>query len=72
LEASGFCYTINTGSSPGLLSYPVDLQDWSLHDLQQFIDGVDFGVDQLKALNLGLDGSWACQLTSSPTTAPPG
>ena len=64
-EASGFCYTINAGSSQG---YPVavlcrgdpaalNLQDWPYHTLQQFIDGVDVGVGQLKALDLGLDGS---------------
>lgn len=33
------------------------LQDGHLHRLQQFKDGVDFGVDQLKALDRGLGGS---------------
>jgi hypothetical protein len=62
LEASGFCYTINAGSSQG---YPVavlcrgdpaalNLQDWPYHTLQQFIAGVDVEVGQLKALDLGL------------------
>ena len=27
----------------------LDLQDWPLHTLQQFIDGVDGGVGQLRA-----------------------
>ena len=52
------------GSHQTLLRYPVvlchedsealDLQDWPLHTLQQFIDGIDVGVGQLKALDLGL------------------
>ena len=29
----------------------------ALHELQQFIDGVDVGVGQLKDLNLGLGGN---------------
>ena len=33
------------------------LQDKPLHVFQQFIDGVDGGVGQLKALDLGLCGS---------------
>ena len=49
----------------------LDLQDWSLHTLQQFIDRVDVGVGQLKALNLGLGGSWVVQLTSSPAPISP-
>ena len=35
----------------------LDLQDWPLHMLQQLIDGVDVGVDQLKSLDLGLGSS---------------
>ena len=35
----------------------LDLQEWLLHKLQQFTDGVDAGVGQLKALDLGLVGS---------------
>lgn len=35
----------------------LDLQEWLLHKLQQFTDGVDAGVGQLKALILGLGGS---------------
>ncbi|MEJ1277590.1 hypothetical protein NN561_008507 [Cricetulus griseus] len=33
------------------------LQDWPLHALQQFIDGVGIGMGQLKVLDLGLGGS---------------
>ena len=32
------------------------LQDWPLHMLLQFIDGVDVEVGQLKVLDLGLGG----------------
>lgn len=50
------------------LSYPVvalcrgdptalDLKDWPLHLLQQFIDRVDVRVGQLRPLDLGLGGS---------------
>jgi hypothetical protein len=35
----------------------LDLQDWLFHVLQQITDGVDFGVGQLKALDLGLGDS---------------
>ena len=35
----------------------LDLQDQLLHTLQQFIDGIDVGVGQLKSLDLGLGGS---------------
>ena len=35
----------------------LDLQDWPLSELQQFIDGVDVGVGQFKALGLGVGGS---------------
>lgn len=62
-----FCYTINIGSSPELLldiplflcgaSTALDLQVQPLHVLQQFMDEVDVGVDQLKALDLSLGGS---------------
>lgn len=57
LEASGFCFTINTRVSLGLLSdflfsfFPqfhgdsaaLDLQDWSLHVFQQFTMGRCWG-----------------------------
>jgi hypothetical protein len=36
---------------------------------QQFIDGVDGGVGQLKALDLGLGGSWVGQPISSPSVS---
>ena len=53
-EAPGISYTINNGSSPGLLSdilllscvAALYLQDWSLHMVQQFIDGVNVGMGQ--------------------------
>ena len=32
----------------------LNLQDWPLHILQQFINGINVGVSQLKALDLGL------------------
>lgn len=32
----------------------LNLKVWPLHGLQQFIDGVDVGVHQLKALDLYL------------------
>jgi hypothetical protein len=77
-KISGSRYAINTGSSLGLLldsllllpwrSCSLDLQDRPLHKLQQFIDGMDVGVDQLKTLDLGLCSSWVGQLTSSPHT----
>ena len=69
-EASGFCYTINVGSSLGLLSVgapchgdpaALDMQDQPFYVLQQFIDGVDVEIDQLKVLDVGLggkDGLW--------------
>jgi hypothetical protein len=64
-EASGFCPTIIPGSSQGLLSdnpavalghgasAALDLWDPPLQTPQQFIDRVDVGVDQLRALGLG-------------------
>ena len=67
--SSGFCYTINTGSSLGLLSDILllpcvmeILQLWicravPLHTLQQLTNGVDVGVGQLKVLDLDLGGS---------------
>ena len=53
-EAPGISYTINNGSSPGLLSdilmlscvAALYLQDWSLHMVQQFINGVNVGMGQ--------------------------
>ena len=65
-EASGFCYTINTGSSLGLPSAhcclcrgdpaALDLQVWPLDKLQQLIDGVDVRVGQRSTLELDLRG----------------
>ena len=60
-KASGFCYTIDTGPSLGLLldilllsCIVENLQDWYLHVLQQTIDEVDVGVDQLPWFWAGL------------------
>ena len=67
------CYTVNTKSWPGL-GYPVvapcygDSAALALqppHVLQQFTDEVDIGVGQLKALDLGLGGSWVGWSASS-------
>jgi hypothetical protein len=68
-EASGFCYIIDTESSPGLLSDILSLP-CVMEILQLWIcrlgllscalavhNGVDIGVGQLKALDLGLGGS---------------
>ena len=46
----------------------MDLQDQYFHVLQQLIDGVDVGVGQLKALDLGLGDSWVSQLFCTHTT----
>ena len=73
-KASGFCYTISTGSSLGFLSailllpWVVEilqlwLRDWSFHALQQFIDRIDVGMGRLKTLDLGLE---VAELVSSP------
>ena len=55
--------------------YPVSWRSYSfgsvelaLSSLQQFIDGVDVGVWQFKALDLSLRGVQASQPTSSPAT----
>jgi hypothetical protein len=37
-------------------SAALDLKNWPFHLLQQFKDGVDFVVGQLKPLDLGLGG----------------
>ena len=46
----------------------MDLQDRPLHTFQQFIDGLDVGVSQFKALDLGLRNICAGQPTSSPAS----
>ena len=43
----------------------LDFEDLSLHELQQFINGIDVGVGQLKVLNLNLDST--CQLSCTHT-----
>lgn len=35
----------------------MDLQNQPLHILQKFTDGIDVGLDQLKALDLGVGAS---------------
>jgi hypothetical protein len=45
----------------------LDQQDWSLHVLQQFIDGVDVGLGRLRGLDLVLGRSWIGQI-SMPLT----
>ena len=69
----GFWHNINTEPSQRHLSnilllsrIMVILQLWfcstnPLHTFQKFIDGLDVGVDQLKALDLGQGPSWLCQ-----------
>ena len=69
IEASGFCYMINTGSSLGLLldtlllycchgdPAVLYLEDWPPEVFQQFMGWVDIRMSELKALGLGLDGS---------------
>jgi hypothetical protein len=48
-------------------STALDLQNWCLHVFQQLIDGVDVGVGQFRALDLGLSRS-AHQLSYIHTT----
>lgn len=42
------------------------MQDRPLHDLQQFMDGVDAGIDRPKVLGLGMGCSCTCTTTASP------
>ena len=46
-------------------------QDQPLHELQQLIGGEGVGVDQLKALDLGLGCSSLGQHASFPMLTPP-
>jgi hypothetical protein len=56
----------------------LDLQDWPLHMLKQFIDGVGVGVDQHKTLDLSMGGSCplalphSCHWDKSSNAAPVG
>lgn len=74
-----YLYWIFTGTS---LGYPViglchrdpttlNMQNWSLHTFQPFIDGIIIGLGQLKALNLGMCGSWVGQSVSFSAPTPP-
>lgn len=81
-KVSDFCYTINTGywlrllsDNPVVVLYHRDpaalvLWDKLLHTLQQLIDGIDVGVDQLKTLDLSLGGSWVGQPGSLSQVSP--
>lgn len=77
LVASGFCCTTDNGLSLGIL---LDILSFSCvlrsccfgsvglsHVLQQFLDGVDVGVDLLIAVVLGLGGSWVGRRTKFPS-----
>ena len=46
----------------------LDLQACPLHMLQQFIDKVDVGMDQLITWVLGLGGSWVGQPAGFPSS----
>ena len=48
----------------------LDLEEWPLHVLQHFLDGVDVGMGQLKALDLGLIAGQPT--VNSPTLMPLG
>jgi hypothetical protein len=76
-EASGFCSTVNAGSSETPLGYPavalshgdpaaLDLQDQPFHIPEQLIGGVGVMEGQLKVLDLGLGSSSVCQPASFP------
>lgn len=60
-----------------LLSYvmvhpaALNLQIWPLYVLQQIMDWVGSGIDQVTVLVLVLGGNWVCELTSSPSSLPP-
>lgn len=73
---------IDTGSPLRLLSDTLLLlcvmeicsfgsQDWPLQGPHQFIGGVDVGVGQPRALDLGLGGSRVSQPASSPAPSTP-
>jgi hypothetical protein len=78
-EAFSFCFTISIRSSQISCCCPMSLRSCSFgssgpapYMLQQCIDGVDVGVRRLKALDLGLGGSWVGQPASSPALLPLG
>jgi hypothetical protein len=76
-KVSGFCPAIKSGFSLGFLldilchgdPATLILQGWLLHMFQQFIDGVDVGVGQLKALDLSLGSSFIAHPASPPVRA---
>lgn len=66
-EVSGFCYTIIAGATLGLSDNPVVLCSGDNASLNvQFIDAVNVGVGQFKALGLVLGGTKVVQSTGSP------
>jgi hypothetical protein len=83
-KISGFCDTTNIGSSSGLLLgillFPCAMEILLLwfsgtgtcEKSQPFAIDVDFGVGQLRDLQLGLGDNVACQGSNSPLSAPPG
>lgn len=50
----------------------LDLMEQPCHSLWQFIDEVDVGGGQSKALDMALGGSWVGQSSNSPADTPPG
>lgn len=77
-EAFGICYNIYSESSQGpfsnILLLPCVMEILKLwfcrtgpiYAQQQFIDRIDGGMDQLKALDLGLGGSWLVPMPLGP------
>lgn len=49
------------------------MQDMPLQTLQQFTDGLDFGMGKLKALDIGRDSNWVGQpdISLTPTSPDP-
>ena len=50
----------------------MDPQNRPFQAFQALTDDIDFEVGQLRALEPGLGGGWAGQLTGSPVSAPQG
>lgn len=74
-DASGFCYTINAGSSHDSSHILLLLVSWRSQSFGSAgrtppYTPVD-GLGQLKAQDLGLSGSWGVQPTISPAPTPP-
>lgn len=74
---SWFCGTISIGSTLGISCLSCCLVLWRYcsfgsAEQEQFTNIVDFGLDQLNALDLGLGFSWADQSAWFPLATPPG